>query len=162
MCMISFVFSVWKFNFHYLNSLISLLQKWPVNQILTWPYFRQKRYQFLTLSKWLKQCYLALMLNCFGDSCQVEFVAEDEMVEIVPNMRMEPLRLICVCLLHLFCSCLNMLSVLLQRCFNFSFLFVLGLFFLLNMLTVLNFLVILNREIMVRFIPKYQLKFHCG
>lgn len=26
---------------------------------------------------------------------EVEFVAEDEMVEIVPNMRMEPLRLIC-------------------------------------------------------------------
>lgn len=32
---------------------------------------------------------------------QVEFVAEDEMVEIVPNMRMDSLHLICVCLLFM-------------------------------------------------------------
>lgn len=28
-------------------------------------------------------------------------MAEDELVEIVPNMRMEPLNLLCVCFLHL-------------------------------------------------------------
>lgn len=27
---------------------------------------------------------------------QLEFLAEDEMIEIVPNMRMDPLNLICV------------------------------------------------------------------
>ena len=30
-------------------------------------------------------------------NAKVEFMAEDELIEIVPNMRMEPLNLICVC-----------------------------------------------------------------